>query len=1167
MSLKGTVWTPIGPSPLHAGIDVNGQVTSIAVNPNNPNVMYIGTAWGGIWRTQDRGAIGTTWTPLFDHAPSLGIGEPAAIAIDPIDTSIIYAGTSNREGSEFSNAATQPQAGLFKSTDEGASWIQLGSGFPAGNTGNASQFVKQSINVVIVDPVKNQVVYLASNFGLFRSTNSGLQWNQATAPNGVANTLVLDPTSPAAARILYAGIAGVGVAQSKDGGQNWATILSTTTPAVAAQLTLGGYTGFGKVVVALAPPTSPANPGGIRVLYASMVGTPNVFGNPDTVGLFLSQDQGSTWTARTATGTSSTSYGGYAFHLGVDPDSPGDGVGDIIYFGTLAQERSTDAGATFAGVNGLHADTHTWAFAQQPAAPTIVFCGNDGGIFQSTDGTNFTSLNDGGLQTGLFYNLDVKPDSTASVTLGALQDNGVATTHGAVSPAWQAGLGGDGFDVAHDGQNAAQVYARSNANIFSSTNDGTSYSGISPPFLPPEQKTYLAAVASDPSQGNVVYASSNQNLWQSTNGGATWPHHFPIPSAANGVDVAPANGNNVAVAVGGQVFVSTDALAAAGFTLTNITRNLSGQNVARVAFDPTDPTAIYAVLSGFSGIPGGHVFRTTLGASTWTDISPPVDLPFNAIALDGSETPTAIYAGTDFGVLRSVDGGAIWSVLDAIHFPSAPVFDLAFHAGELRAATFGRGVFSFVRPSGAAIALALQHDLAFGTACVGPQYLTLTVYNVGVADLVISSVQRLMGATDFTVLSTPATPLVLDPGEDIEFTVQYSPTVSGTPENAIIRIISSDPAAPFVDVSASGTQGTGKVATAIANAGNFGDVCLGHFADEPLTINNPGSCPLSIFNISSFPPDFVASGVVSYPLVVNPGTSIDVVNRFQPSSLGAKSGTITITSSDPASPHTVSVSGFAPAPKLGLIIADTGNFGKVCVGHFKDEPLILTNSGKCTLTVTGISSSSIEFLAPEVLSYPFTIGAGDALQVPIRFQPTSFGSKPATITVTSNDPASPAMVNVSGDAPSGKVAVTGSTYFGGVSAGCCADRTLSICNVGECDLHVKGVHFERKSRHWKLLHNPFPATLRPGSCLSVVIQYKATEKCSRYCELVIESDDPATPVRIVGVVAYTVWCDCARQDCDDCRKGCCEKHPHQPGCRQGYPCCCDDDDDQEGDKE
>ena len=143
------------------------------------------------------------------------------------------------------------------------------------------------------------------------------------------------------------------------------------------------------------------------------------------------------------------------------------------------------------------------------------------------------------------------------------------------------------------------------------------------------------------------------------------------------------------------MLVSTNALGA--FTLKDITRNLPGNFVARVEFDPNDPATIYAVLGGFSGFPGGHVFRTTLSATTWTDISPPLDLPFNALALDGSGIATAIYAGTDFGVLRSVDGGANWSVLDDIHFPGAPVFDLAFQNGELRAATFGRGMFSFVK--------------------------------------------------------------------------------------------------------------------------------------------------------------------------------------------------------------------------------------------------------------------------------------------------------------------------------------------------------------------------------------------------------------------------------------------------------------------------------------
>ena len=460
----------------------------------------------------------------------------------------------------------------------------------------------------------------------------------------------------------------------------------------------------------------------------------------------------------------------------------------------------------------------------------------------------------------------------------------------------------------------------------------------------------------------------------------------------------------------------------------------------------------------------------------------------------------------------------------------------------------------------------MQDSLAFGTVCAGPQYLTITVYNVGVTNLVVSNVQVLFGSSDFAVLPTPATPITVVPGDEVTFTVSFTPSTPGASESAIIRIASNDPTAPFVDVAATGTMGTAKLVTAIADGGSFGNVCLGSFVDELLTINNSGTCPLLISSIAGSA-DFLPPSVLSYPLRVGSGDSIDVVVRFQPSTYGFKSGAITIISNDPAGPHVVAVSGVAQAPKANLIIANTGNFGHVCVGSFVDEPLIVTNSGKCPLAITGIASTSAEFLVPEVLHYPITVGPGDALPVPIRFQPASFGAKAATITVTSDDPASPLSVNVSGAAPSGKLTVAGSTTFGGVNAGCCADRTVSICNTGDCALDVTSVRFRRRSRHWRLLNNPFPAKLRPGSCLPVVIQYRANEKCPRHCELVIESDDPATPVKMVEVLAYTVWESCCKEDCDDCRKDCCNKRHREPSCRQGYPCCEDDDDDDDDRKD
>ena len=218
----------------------------------------------------------------------------------------------------------------------------------------------------------------------------------------------------------------------------------------------------------------------------------------------------------------------------------------------------------------------------------------------------------------------------------------------------------------------------------------------------------------------------------------------------------------------------------------------------------------------------------------------------------------------------------------------------------------------------------------------------------------------------------------------------------------------------------------------------------------------------------------------------------------------------------------IAVSGTAPAPELDLIVADNGDFGRVCLDSFKDLPLTLLNSGPCPLTIFDITSSASEFLPPKVVSYPVTLAPGTSVAMPVRFAPSSFGAKSATITVTSDDPTGVKSVAFTGVAPSGKLAVTGSTCIGGVKECCLGERTIAICNVGECELHVTSVAFKRRSRHWKLINNPFPATLQPGSCLSVLIRYKATERCPRACELVITSDDPATPIKTLDVMAYTI---------------------------------------------
>jgi hypothetical protein len=320
----------------------------------------------------------------------------------------------------------------------------------------------------------------------------------------------------------------------------------------------------------------------------------------------------------------------------------------------------------------------------------------------------------------------------------------------------------------------------------------------------------------------------------------------------------------------------------------------------------------------------------------------------------------------------------------------------------------------------------------------------------------IVSVQRVAGLTDFTVLPAPATPLSIAPGAQVDFTVAFNPTTTGVVEVATIQIISNDPVTPVLDLPTEGRGAAGAAETVIADNGEFGECCVGAHSDEPLTLHNNGPCHLSVF---------------------------------------------------------------------------------------------------------GVTSSSVDFVPPSVSTYPLIIAAGGSIALPIRFQPTSTGAFTATITVLSSDPTGPKHVQVSGIAPAGKLAVTGSAIFGPVPACYRVERTIAICNVGDCELLVSSVAFRHKSRHWKLVNNPFPATLHPGSCLGVVIRYIATEKLPRSCDLVITSDDPMDPVKTLEVVATTVWEERCAKCCEDCRKGCCQKQHCEPcRCRKCGGDCGDEED-------
>ncbi|MBX2869663.1 MAG: choice-of-anchor D domain-containing protein [Acidiferrobacterales bacterium] len=352
-----------------------------------------------------------------------------------------------------------------------------------------------------------------------------------------------------------------------------------------------------------------------------------------------------------------------------------------------------------------------------------------------------------------------------------------------------------------------------------------------------------------------------------------------------------------------------------------------------------------------------------------------------------------------------------------------------------------------------------------------------------------------------------------------------------------------------------------RLVTVIPDKGDFGNVCLGEFKDLNLILSNSGNARLKVTNITSSSAEFQLPNVMAYPILIEKGDSIAIPLRLAPTSLGGKSSTVTIFSDNPNGPKKVEVSGTTKAPRLVALIAADGNFGDVCKGSIAEKMMVLNNSGPCPLTITGITSSSPEFLVADIVSFPIIIAAGDSLQVPIQFEPASAGSKSGSITIASDDPKGHKKVSVRGKVPSGKLAVTGSTCIGGVKACCTGERTISICNTGDCKLRVSRVAFKRKSKYWKLVNNPFPATLQPGSCLSVLIRYLAKEKCPKSSELVIKSDDPKTPKMKLDLMAYTVWHDHGcHQENDDCNRGGCEKHALPSCSTQSMDACCWDED-------
>jgi photosystem II stability/assembly factor-like uncharacterized protein len=681
-SAPSLVWSELGPRLVNNDTVINGtgqndldppwsgRVSAIA--PVNSQTVYAGGATGGVWKTVNGGG---SWTPLFDTQSSLAIG---ALAVDPNNSSIVYAGTgeSNASGDSYYGA------GLFKSTDAGAHWSKVTALSIDGCT-IADIAISPNSQTVLV-AVKGQGQYRGSNFvarpcttvaGIYRFDAGTLTWSHVTGGVGT------DPQHPwewsptdlsfdsSDSNIAYAGFYEHGVFKSGDAGVNWG-FLGTGQP---ASLT------YGRVAVQVAP-------GNSQKLYAAFA--PKSSGS--LVSLLRSDDGGASWSAPLATGQYATlSLGWYALTLAVDPQNA-----NTFYVGSTYLMKCTNGGAnpgdcSFPMWPKLHVDFHALAF-DSAVSPSNLWIGNDGGVYRTGDGlatdpvNRNTNLSLTQFQPGMSGTAD-------TMLLGGTQDNGTQRFSGTTT--WDRVLWADGGYSAVDPSDSSVAYMTTQHDpttapryMYKSVNGNASLSDSGIPTS--ESSQFYPPLEMSPSSSQTLYTGLTK-LYTTTNGAGAWAATSAACCSSTVSAIGP-SGVAATIYVGtstGDLKVTTNG-GASWPTSINFSRY-----VTDIAVDPTNDAVAYLTLSGFGT---SHVYKTTNRGGSWSPISTGLpDSPANSIAVDWRRSVPTLYVGTDVGVFWSTDGGSTWQDT-SVNLPHTVVIDVLIDAAtdKLIAATHGRGAFS-----------------------------------------------------------------------------------------------------------------------------------------------------------------------------------------------------------------------------------------------------------------------------------------------------------------------------------------------------------------------------------------------------------------------------------------------------------------------------------------
>jgi photosystem II stability/assembly factor-like uncharacterized protein len=685
---------------------MSGRVTSIDVVENDPDIIYAGTASGGLWKSTN---AGTTWLPIFEKEVTASVG---AVAIQQSNPSVIWVGTGEGNPRNSLNGGY----GIFKSLDAGKTWQSMGLE------------KTRNIHRVVIDPTNPDVVYAAAigspwgehpERGVFKTTDGGKSWTKILYTNdksGAAD-LIMDPSNPnklIAAMwehkrdpwFFKSGGEGSGLYITHDGGDNWKKMTDKEG------MPKGN---LGRIGVAIAP----SDP---NIIYALVEAKKNA--------LYKSTDGGANWKMI----NNKSDIGNRPFYYSeiyVDPQNE-----NRVYSVFTYVNVSEDGGKNFSqlmpayGVdNGVHPDHHAWYI--HPKDGSFMIDGNDGGLNISYDrGKTWRFI--GNLPVAQFYHINVDMETPYNV-YGGMQDNGswrgpayVWRAQGIRNSYWQEISFGDGFDVVPDPDNSRFGYSMSQQGFVSrydwQTGNNYSVRPTHPDATVDLRFNWNAAISMDSFNNSTLYFGS-QFVHKSTDKGLTWSVISPdlttndpekqkqsesggLTMDATGAEnhttilvIEPSAVERDVLYVGtddGRVHVTKNG----GTQWTDISKGLKdlpeGSWIAQIKASQTKKGHALLIANDYRRFNfEPYAYRTTDYGKSWTRIVDKTDVESYTLSIiEHPKENNLIFLGTDDGLYVSIDAGDNWTKYTN-GFPTVSVKDLVIHPREddLIIGTFGRAAW------------------------------------------------------------------------------------------------------------------------------------------------------------------------------------------------------------------------------------------------------------------------------------------------------------------------------------------------------------------------------------------------------------------------------------------------------------------------------------------